>query len=505
MSISPKTPTSTNTIFGFKTGNKSTETHLNDLQKTYTQPNNPGSHEEKSSALKKGLEDILSLKTNGSSKTQKDRTNAETKLHEAISKLKESPFKTEALRLFEEIRDTSTNSSSPGDAIPSSSYAYNITQLAALNIGDLKRSPTEAAAIKPADASEEGIAFKKTDSDLTQNEVDNGLDLKDLENLASEADMSTINDPDAAPLEAAVADLVPEFQLEKTPEKMAANIALIDDFMENLEDSHPETMPSDTQIISSFLSHVDQQIAQDPSRTPQLTATKEAFRDAFIEKYGLLVPNKSAIPSLSKAPSGTSIMTDKKTDFTSKLEYLADTGSGLAMLHAFGGSHGNFSMENTVLHNGHGLLTDFSLDTPSAETATLGGKYPAPEAIFERETGRTDKVTLQKLDVFAFGIEVLHATVDKTIPNIQGVIDNSSHKFPESGSRTDVGRFLKQTRRLEEGLTLSVEKHPIRKELATLIHDCTRANPRDRISMDDAVIRLRQLIQNNPERPSILP
>jgi len=512
MSISPKSTTSARTLFGIQKGNTSTETLLKNLHTTYVQPNSTKSLEEKQATLKQGLKDILAVKTNGRSKNHKDQVIAENKLRQEINKLKDPTFKSTAIQILDELTDTSTNDSTPGRAIAPSSYAYDSAQLAALNIAEtrnLKEAHAEALPLQHTQNDDKGISLKRSNSDLTQNDVEittprHVIDLNDLEDID---DTSTVNAPIEPSLQSHLAELIPEFKLGKTAQDLKSNIHLLIEFAEDLEDDFPDTTFSNTQVISEFLFLVDQAIKEDPSQAQPLTATKEAFRDAFIERYGLLSPNESAMaPSLAAAPRGTSIMTDKKTAFDSKLGYLADTGSGLAMLHAFGGAHGNFSIENTVVHNGNGLLTGFSLETAPIDLASLGEKYPAPEALYAKETGRTDKLNLQKLDVFAFGIEVLHATIDKTILNVPGVISNSDHKFPESPSPKSVSRFLTQTRRLEEGLSRTGERPhlSIRKELATLIHDCTSTNPRDRITMEDAVTRLQQLITDNPERPSML-
>ena len=201
-------------------------------------------------------------------------------------------------------------------------------------------------------------------------------------------------------------------------------------------------------------------------------------------------------------------MRDKALKFHSKLDYLADAGTGLSTLHAFGGAHGQFGLEHTVLHNGHGLLKNCSLEAPiiTPESLTiLGGKYPAPEILKARETGDTTKIDPQKVDVFSLGIEILHLTIDRTLPNVSGLIDNSSHKFPSAPTKRNVSVFMKQLRNLEERLKrpCSTElETQIRTQLSELIHDCTRQDPQKRISMEEATMRLRDIVEDHAEKPA---
>jgi hypothetical protein len=506
MSISPKTPTSSSS-FSLRglvgSGHIPTAEHLKSMQKDHNSPTNHKTPEKKKQTIKEGIENILSNKTNGQSKTNKDRNTAEQKLRLEIAKLKPSEFKDLALSVLNDLNETSTNDSEPQHAIiPDSSYGYNRTQLQALKIDDTRNIPgIPIESIKTDHSETQDVSRERSDSDLTQAPLRESSQTSVLEHIEIDT-VHTSGEDTVSSQKAVLSDLIADLKTGNTQEDLNDNMTRLEDFIETWEDI-PD---SPAAVVKAFVSFVDTQVTAHPSDAKKFTAAKTAFSAAFIEKYGLLVPNESPFAAnLATAPRGSSIMRDPIMSFNAKLDYLADAGAGLALLHEFGHAHGNFSIDHTVLHNGHGLLVDVSLDRPDIASHQSTSTYPAPESLGSR-TAITPS-DLQKQDVFAFGIEILHAVADKTIPNLPlAGFRPSEYKFPTTSAvdKKTMASFMKTTQRLVTDLSKPREKYPIRPGLASLIHDCLQGNPQDRISMEDAVTRLRELTTNHPETPNEL-
>lgn len=461
----------------------STKAHLQDIQKNYERPTNSKSQEEKAKDLKQEFEKLLSLKTDGTSKTRKDRTAAETKLDAAIKKLPESSFKTEALRVFGELLETSSsNSGNPGNAIPQSwGYAYDHIQLQSLDIratSNLKAPIQETRLVvytKPA-----GVMLGAD----THVSADVHIDVDDTAQAPS-----LVSDRKQEAIQEFVAGLRPEL----TAENMRQNELDFLDFIEKLEDIHATDSlnMSAVDIITPIMDFIAQRIADDGSQAAGLMAIREAFKEMVLHRFDVvLVPGQNIeAEALAIKPNGVELMRDKNLSFQGKLSYLADVGDGLQTLHALGTVHGNFSMAKTVQHRGHGVLVGSADDSL---------QYPSVEILKARSAGESEVRSAQQ-DVFAFGVELFHATVDKTVPAMPGLVQNDYLKFPSKHTESSVKLFLKGVRRLEEGMLRQSETHPMRAELANLIHDCTRQDPRARIGMDVAVARLRDIVGKYPE------
>ena len=459
----------------------STKAHLQDIQKNYERPTNSKSQEEKAKDLKQEFEKLLSLKTDGTSKTRKDRTAAETKLDAAIKKLPESSFKTEALRVFGELLETSSsNSGNPGNAIPQSwGYAYDHIQLQSLDI--------RATSNLKAPIQETRLVVYTKHAGVTLGADTNVSAVVQVDDTAQV--QSLVSDRKQEAIQEFVAGLRPEL----TAENMRQNELDFLDFIEELEDIHATDSlnMSAVDIITPIMDFIAQRIADDGSQAAGLMATREAFKEMVLHRFDVvLVPGQNIETEvLATKPNGVELMRDKTLSFQDKLSYLADVGDGLQTLHALGTVHGNFSMANTVQHRGHGVLVGSADDSV---------QYPSVEILKARSAGEGEVRSAQQ-DVFAFGVELFHATVDKTVPAMPGLVQNDYLKFPPEQTASSVKLFLKGVRRLEEGMLRQSETHPMRAELANLIHDCTRQDPRARIGMDVAVARLRDIVDKYPD------
>lgn len=223
----------------------STKKMLAHIQRDYERPTNTKAPEAKNTDLKQDLEDLLRIKSDGQSKSQKDRNVAILTLRNAIHDLPESGFKTAAETQLQKIQTPTDNEQSPGDAI---SAKHSQPSLA--------RAPEDTISITNYKAPHQTTITMNGPSDAEASQ--------------------TVRRNEA--LEACIHQITPM----ASAADITTNANLIRQFTEKLTTIYPEESITPKKVISTLMAFLDAKISESPSEKNNYIAIKITISDTMI-------------------------------------------------------------------------------------------------------------------------------------------------------------------------------------------------------------------------------